>query len=102
MVAGSKRTKWVGRVPEEALVDFEEVIKAVREVAERKGNELTCHEARHLAEELDVEYSVVGRACNKLGVRMRHCQWAPWCVCEPNLDRRRKKDSAEPGSDKEP
>jgi len=69
-------------------MDFEKVKEAVKEAAQKRSNELTCHEARQLAEDLDVEYSVVGRACNKIGVRMKHCQWAPWCVCEPNLDRK--------------
>lgn len=71
-------------------MDFEEVKTAVEEMAQKKNMELTCHEARQLAEDLDVEYSVVGRACNKVGVRMKHCQWAPWCVCQPSLDRKAK------------
>jgi hypothetical protein len=78
-------------------MDFEEVKLAVKEAAERKNMELTCHEARKLAEDLDVEYSVVGRACNKVGVRMKHCQWAPWCICEPSLNRKPKdKDNGMP------
>jgi hypothetical protein len=80
-------------------MDFEDVKAAVVEAAGERG-EMTCHEARALAEDLDVEYSVVGRACNKVGVKMRHCQWAPWCVCQPNLNRKGKRttDGADAGS----
>lgn len=73
-------------------MDFEDVKAAVAEAAGERG-EMTCHEARALAEDLDVEYSVVGRACNKVGVKMRHCQWAPWCVCQPSLNRKGKAKS---------
>lgn len=70
-------------------MDFDEVKQAVQAATANK-TEITCHEARQLAEDLDVEYSVVGRACNKIGIGMKHCQWAPWCICEPSLDRKRK------------
>jgi hypothetical protein len=82
--------KWVvlGRV----MMDFEDV-KAAVEAAAGERREMTCHEARQLAEDLDVEYTVVGRACNKVGIGMRHCQWAPFCICEPSLNRKGKKRS---------
>jgi hypothetical protein len=70
-------------------MDFEEVKEAVRKAAPR--NELSCHEARKIADDLGVEYSVVGRACNKIGIRMRQCQWAPYCICDPKLDRKERK-----------
>jgi hypothetical protein len=73
-------------------MDFEDV-KAAVEAAAGERREMTCHEARQLAEDLDVEYTVVGRACNKVGVGMRHCQWAPFCICEPSLNRKGKKRS---------
>ena len=77
-------------------MEFEEVKKAVRAATESR-TEITCHEARQLAHDLGVEYSVVGRACDKMGIGMRHCQWSPWCVCEPSVDRKRKAKVAPPG-----
>jgi hypothetical protein len=56
------------------------------------NDELSCQEVEHLADKLDVEYSVIARAANKVGVRQRLCQWAPFCVCPPSSHRRRKPD----------
>lgn len=75
-------------------MDFEAVMEAVREAAKNKNNELTCQEARKLADDLDVEYSVVGRAANKVGVGLKHCQWAPFCICDPGLNRKKKDEQS--------
>jgi phosphoribosylformimino-5-aminoimidazole carboxamide ribonucleotide (ProFAR) isomerase len=53
-------------------MDLEQVKEAVRQAA--KGGVLTCHDARALAEELGVEYSLVGQACNEVGVKVRSCE----------------------------
>jgi hypothetical protein len=75
-------------------MDFERVKEAcLRAAGEHK--ELTCHEARHLGEELGVEYSVVGRACNKVGVGLRRCQWAPFCICDNSLNRKGSQRSSQ-------
>ena len=73
-------------------MDFEEVKEAVKAAA--VNNELSCQEVEHLADKLGVEYSVIARAANKVGVCQRLCQWAPFCVCPPSSHRRRK--SADP------
>ena len=67
-------------------MDFEEVKQAVKETA--VNNELTCQQADFLADKLGVEYSVVARAANHVGVRQRLCQWAPWCICPPRIHRK--------------
>lgn len=35
---------------------------------------ISCQEARQVAEEEGVEYSEVGEACNKLGIKVHSCQ----------------------------
>ena len=69
-------------------MDFE-TVKAEVLAAAVKG-EITCQEADRLAERLGVQYSVVARAANKVGVRQRLCQWAPFCICEPSSHRKPK------------
>lgn len=68
-------------------MDFEEVKEAVKAAA--VNNELSCQEVEHLADKLGVEYSVIGRAANHVGVRQRLCQWAPFCVCPPSSHRKK-------------
>jgi hypothetical protein len=53
-------------------MDLEQVKEAVERAA--TNGVLTCHDARALAEELEVEYSLVGRACNEVGVKVRVCE----------------------------
>lgn len=50
----------------------EEVLKAVQEASE--GGELTCGKAHILAEDLHVPLLLVGKAANKLGLRLKGCQ----------------------------
>jgi len=53
-------------------MDLKEVKEAVEQAA--KNGVITCQEARALAERLGVEYSIVGRACNEVGVKVRACE----------------------------
>jgi hypothetical protein len=53
-------------------MDLEKVKEAVEE--EAKDGVLTCHDARALAERLGVDYSLVGRACDEAGVKVRVCE----------------------------
>ncbi len=53
-------------------MDLEQVKKAVEQAA--KNGVLTCPEARALAEKLGVAYSLVGKACNESGVKLRACE----------------------------
>jgi hypothetical protein len=53
-------------------MDKHEVEKAVEHAA--RDGRLTCHDARKLAEELGVDYRVVGQACNDIGVKIRVCE----------------------------
>jgi hypothetical protein len=67
-------------------MDFEEVMEAVKAATEGK-HEITCHDTRHLADQLGVEWTVIGRACDKLSIGLKRCQWAPYCVCDWSLTR---------------
>ena len=53
-------------------MDLEQVIEAVKQAATE--GVLTCHDARALAERLGVDYSVVGKACDEAGVKVRACE----------------------------
>jgi hypothetical protein len=53
-------------------MDLDEVKEAVKK--EAKDGVLTCHDARALAEKLDVDYSLVGQACDDAGVKVRICE----------------------------
>jgi hypothetical protein len=53
-------------------MDLAHVKEAVAKAA--TGNVLTCHDARALAEELGVEYRLVGQACNEMGVKVQACE----------------------------
>jgi len=53
-------------------MDLQQVKQAVEQAA--TDGALTCHDARALAEELEVEYSLVGEACNEVGVKVRVCE----------------------------
>jgi hypothetical protein len=53
-------------------MDLEQVKAEVEKAA--AGKVLTCQDARALADELGVDYSLVGKACNELGVKIRACQ----------------------------
>jgi hypothetical protein len=53
-------------------MDMEQVKEAVKQEATDKV--LTCHDARALAEKLGVDYSVVGKACDEAGVKVRVCE----------------------------
>jgi hypothetical protein len=53
-------------------MDLEQVKEAVEQAA--TNGVLTCHDARALAEQLGVEYSLVGQACNDAGVKVRICE----------------------------
>jgi hypothetical protein len=53
-------------------MDLQQVKQAVEQAA--TNGVLTCHDARALAEELEVEYSLVGQACNEVGVKVRVCE----------------------------
>jgi hypothetical protein len=51
-------------------------LKKVKEVVVEAATNgvLSCHDARALAEKLAVDYSVVGKACNEAGVKIRVCE----------------------------
>ena len=51
---------------------MEQVKVEVERAAE--GGHLSCHDARALAEKLGVDYSVVGKACNELKVKLQACE----------------------------
>jgi len=53
-------------------MDLQQVKQAVEQAA--TNGVLTCHDARALAEELEVEYSLVGQACDEVGVKVRVCE----------------------------
>ncbi len=53
-------------------MDLEQIMKEVEEAAQEKR--LDCHDARALAEKLGVEYSLVGKACNELQVKIHACE----------------------------
>jgi hypothetical protein len=53
-------------------MDLEQIKEAVKN--EAKDGVLTCHDARALAEELGVEYSVLGQACDDAGIKVRICE----------------------------
>jgi hypothetical protein len=53
-------------------MDAEQVKQEVEKAAIEKV--LTCHDARALAEKLGVDYIVVGKACNEVGVKVRVCE----------------------------
>jgi hypothetical protein len=53
-------------------MDLEQVKQEVENAATDKV--LTCHDARALAEKLGVDYSVIGKACNEAGVKVRICE----------------------------
>ena len=53
-------------------MDPEKVKEAV--IAAAKNDVLTCHDARALAEQLGVDYSEVGKACNEAGIKVRVCE----------------------------
>jgi TolB-like protein len=53
-------------------MDLEQVKEAVESAATDKV--LTCHDARALAEQLGVDYIVVGQACNDAGIKVRICE----------------------------
>jgi len=53
-------------------MDLEQIKEAVQQAA--ADNVLTCHDARALAEQLGVEYSLVGQACDEVGVKVRVCE----------------------------
>jgi len=53
-------------------MDLEQVKEVVEQAA--TNGVLSCHEARALAEELGVEYSLVGQACNEAGIKVRACE----------------------------
>ncbi len=76
-------------------MDFEAVKAEV--LAAAVNGEITCQEADRLAEKLGVQYSVVARAANKVGVRQRLCQWAPFCICEPSSHRNARRPDDEDG-----
>lgn len=48
------------------------VKEEVRRVAE--DGWISCHNARALAEELNVNYAAVGRACNELNIKIYSCE----------------------------
>ncbi len=81
-------------------MDFEDVKAAVKAAA--LNNELSCQETEHLADKLGVEYSVVARAANHVGVRQRLCQWAPFCVCPPSSHRTHSHPAATSATAPEP
>jgi hypothetical protein len=53
-------------------MDLEQAKEAVEKAA--ADGVITCHDARALAERLGVDYSVVGQACNEVGVKVRVCE----------------------------
>ncbi len=53
-------------------MDLEDVKRAVQQAA--NDGVLTCHDARALAEELEVQYALVGQACDDAGVKVRVCE----------------------------
>ncbi len=53
-------------------MDMEQVKSEVERAAE--AGRLSCHEARALAEKLDVEYREVGQACDELNVKIQACE----------------------------
>jgi len=53
-------------------METEGVKERVKQLAENGG--MSCHDARALAEELSVEYVVVGRACNDLEIKIFSCE----------------------------
>jgi hypothetical protein len=53
-------------------MDLEQVKDAVEQAA--TDGVLACHDARALAEELGVEYALVGQACDEAGVKVRLCE----------------------------
>ncbi len=54
--------------------------KTVNEALKKALNErapdgrISCQEARQVAEDMDLEYSEVGQACNDLGIKIHACQ----------------------------
>lgn len=53
-------------------MDEKQLQAAVQEAA--KDGRISCHDARRLAEELNVSYSEVGRACDVLGIKIQACE----------------------------
>ncbi|MFH1833886.1 MAG: hypothetical protein ABH877_02585 [bacterium] len=53
-------------------MDLEQVKAAVEQAA--TDGVLTCHDARALAERLGVDYSLVGKACDEAGLKVRVCE----------------------------
>ncbi len=53
-------------------MDLEKVEEAVEKAA--TNGVLTCHDARALAEELGVDYSQVGQACDEVSIEVRACE----------------------------
>jgi len=53
-------------------MDLEQVKAEVEKAATEKV--LTCHDARALAEKLGVDYLMVGKACNEVGIKVRICE----------------------------
>lgn len=64
-----KREERVVRMEETLLT--QEVLDAVKTAA--ADNSLRCPEARKVAEKLDVPYTVIGKACNQLGIKIKGC-----------------------------
>jgi hypothetical protein len=61
-----------GVVKRRVVMDLEQVKRAVEQAA--KNGVLTCHDARALAEQLRVEYALVGQACNEAGIKVWSCE----------------------------
>ena len=53
-------------------MELEQVKQEVEQAAE--AGRLSCHDARALAEKLGVAYSMVGKACNELQVKIHACE----------------------------
>lgn len=49
----------------------EEIQAAVKEAA--RCSKITCPQAREIAEKLDVPYTVVGKTCNELEIKIKGC-----------------------------
>jgi len=54
------------------VMDMEQIKREVEQAAQDKR--MDCHDARALAEKLGVDYTLVGKACNELEVKVHACE----------------------------
>jgi hypothetical protein len=53
-------------------MDSTQIEQEVRQAA--ADGRISCHDARALAEKLGVAYDEVGKACDKLGIKLHSCE----------------------------